>query len=136
MGYCGSRPYFAFVWTWRRFRSMPQSLGLLYIPIAQLASAFAAAPDAPPGSCAHDLQFGSPGFVLHGDVPRGGLKVVAIQLKPCWPSDRTSISESFSSDRTMIATSESGRRKSWRWLMIVVSTPRQTAMPVVVSIES
>src|SRR5580692_578922 len=130
MGYCGSRPYFAFVWTWRRFRSMPQSLGLLYGPIAQFASV------APLVSCAHDLQFGSPGFVLHGDVPRGGLKVVAIQLKPCWPSDRTSISESFSSDRTMIATSESGRRKSWRWLMIVVSTPRQTAMPVVVSIES
>src|SRR5580658_7901791 len=81
---------------------------------------------------AHDMHAGSAGLpptpsTPHADVPLGGGKPEDIQLNPCWPSDRTSISESFSSARTVIVTSESGRRKSCRCCRTVVSTPDQLA---------
>ena len=49
------------------------------------------------------------------------------QLTPMPPIVRTSISESFSSVRTTMSTSESGRRKSARCCRIVVSTPLHDA---------
>jgi hypothetical protein len=52
---------------------MPQSSGEVYGPSWQfgsLALAFA---------FEHEMQFGSPGFVLHWDVPRGGLKPVLMK---------------------------------------------------------
>ena len=98
--------------TWRRLRSKPQSFLLLYGLFGEVQF----------GSVeplAHDVQFLSPGFELHCEVPLGGSNAVLMNRYPCPPSERTSISESFSSVRTMIATSESGRRKSRRSWRIV-----------------
>ena len=69
-------------------------------------------------------------FSAHPDVPRGGSKFGAMSHQAFPPADRTSISESFSSVRSMMATSESGRRKSWRCLRIVASTPYHCALPL------
>src|SRR5258708_31456304 len=81
---------------------------------------------------AHDWHPLDAGFDVHADGPLGGLKALAIQLTPRPPIERTSISESFSSLRTTMTTSEAGRRKSWRSWRIVVSTPFQVpwAKPV------
>ena len=77
--------------------------------------------------CAHDWQAADPGFDGHAEVAFGGLKLAAIQLTPSPLIDRTSTSESFSSLRSTMRTSESGRRKSARSWRIVSSTPCHVA---------
>ncbi len=69
---------------------------------------------------------GSPDW--QADVPRGGGKVLDMKFHPVPPNERTSTSESSSSVNTMIASSESGRRKSARCARIVVSTPTHWAL--------
>src|SRR5258708_1080526 len=76
---------------------------------------------------AHEVQPGSPGAFWHTEVPRGGLNVVDMKFHAVPPNERTSTSESFSSVKTRMATSESGRRKSARCARIVGSTPTHPA---------
>src|ERR1700678_4422825 len=112
------------MWTWRRLSLKPQlgaaddvqTAGL----ILQLGS-FGAVLNA------HEVQAELPGSVAQIDVPSGGWKLLSSQLTPMPPIVRTSTSESSSSVKTTMRTSESGRRKSARCCKIVVSRPLHDA---------
>jgi hypothetical protein len=77
------------------------------------------------------LHAGSLGLLWHAAVPRKGPVLFSFMWKPATPVPlyaSVSTEESFSSDRSMIASSESGRRKSWRCLRTVASTPCRAAV--------